>query len=126
MVTSEKAGRTWLAKTPQFAGYWGSHPDGAHHAIAQCCDAGANRFGLFVVYRGHESLQCNPINGGLSWEGDESDQPELDGIYTASGCWLGENLDDLAERLRAGTFEPEEYALDRDTVAALKAHKPAD
>ncbi len=111
----------YLAKTPDTAGYWGRHKDGVHHAIATCCDSGANRFGIFVVYRGGPSLSCDPIHGGLQWTKGEP-EPELEGIFTAQGCHLGDTLLDVANDVRNGNIEPEEYALDRNTVNALKKH----
>lgn len=124
-MTTEKT-RTYLARTPTAAGYWGKHPDGVHHAIAQCCDGGASRFGIFAVYEGPVSMSCCPVRGNLEWDIDPEnpdDEPRLDGIYTAGGIHLAETLAELAEDIRRGRVEPEEYALDRETVRALKAHK---
>jgi hypothetical protein len=123
-MTSEKT-RVYLAKTPSAFGYWGKHKDGVHHAIAQCCDSGASRFGIFVVYEGPESMTCCPVRGDLLWDIDPElpdDKPTLDGIYTAGGIHLADSLAGLAEDVRRGRIEPEEYALDRDTVRSLKAH----
>lgn len=125
METTNNVERYYLAKTPEPQGYWGKHKDGIHHAIAQCCDAGANRFGIFVVYCGDKSMSCEPIRGGLEWNADQP-EPILEGIYTAGGCYIGENLAELAESVRKGLTEPEEWALDRKVVEALKAHKPQD
>lgn len=113
----------YLARTPTFPGYWGTSKDGPHHAIASCCEAGANRFGIFAVWRGGPSLTASEMDGSLQWTRGEP-EPVMEGIYTAQGCHLGESLAEVAEDVRRGYLEPEEYALDRDTVAALKAHKP--
>lgn len=131
MEQTEQSERTFLAKTPSFPGYWGRHKDGPHHAIAECCSAGAHRFGIFVVYEGPASMDCDPMLGGLRWDIDpdkpEAEQePKLDGIYTASGIHLGDSLAEVAEDVRKRRIEPDEYGLDRETVSALKAHKPED
>lgn len=112
----------YLAHTPTFPGYWGKHQDGAHHAIANACDEGANRFGLFIVYSGGESLSINAMGNGIEWDMDEG-EPKSEGVYTAAGSWLADSLAELADDLRRGVFEPEEHALDRETVRALKNHK---
>jgi hypothetical protein len=124
---SDKPDRVFLAKTCDSQGYWGKHKDGVHHAIAQCCDVGANRFGIFAVYEGPASMSCCPIRGDIQWDIDPAnpdDKPTLDGIYTAGGVHLAENLAELARDVQLGRVEPEEYALSRDTVRNLKSHKP--
>lgn len=123
MEQTEQSECAYLARTPTFPGYWGTSKDGPHHAIASCCDAGANRFGIFAVYRGGPSLTASEMDGSLEWAKGEP-EPVLEGIYTASGMCIGENLAELAEDVRRGRVEPDEYALDRDTVRNLKAHKP--
>jgi hypothetical protein len=122
-MTTTETDCAFLARTPDAYGYWGRHKDGVHHAIASCCDAGANRFGIFLVYRGGPSLSCDPIHGNLQWTEGEP-EPQLDGVYTAQGCWLGSTLAEVAKDVQTGGVELEEYALDRSTVQALKNHKP--
>lgn len=124
-VTKEEV---YLARTADAAGYWGKSPDGPHHAIASCCDVGAGRFGVFAVYRGPVSMTCEPIHGALQWNTDPANpgaKATLEGIYTAGGVYLAESLAALAEAVRDGSTEPDEYALDRQTIRALKDHKPA-
>lgn len=123
MEQTEQSGRTFLATTPTFPGYWGRHEESPHHAIASCCEAGANRFGIFIVHQGHPTLRVNDF-GSLQWEGEPEDKPTVEGVYTAAGSWLADSLAELAEDVRKGRIEPEEHALDRETVRALKAHKP--
>lgn len=113
--------QTYLARSPDAMGYWGKHPDGPHHAIATCCEQGANRFGLFLVFRGPESMVCDGIHGGLQWEGP-ADEPTLEGVYTASGAWVGDSLTEVAKDLQSGMFNPEEFGIDRKTVEALRYH----
>jgi hypothetical protein len=124
---TQESNRVFLAKTCDPQGYWGKHKDGVHHAIAQCCDGGANRFGIFAVYEGPASIHCDSIHGNLVWDIDPAnpdDKPTLEGIYTAGGIHLADSLAELAQDVQKGRVEPEEYALDRNTVRALQTHKP--
>lgn len=123
MNTTATADRVYLARTNVHPGYWGKHKDGVHHAIAECCDAGASRFGTFSVWEGPASMRCDEINGGLVWDRGDP-EPTLEGVYTAQGCYLGANLAEVAKDVQRGMMEPEEFALDRETITALKNHKP--
>lgn len=115
--------RVYLARTNTHPGYWGKHKDGVHHAIAECCDEGANRFGTFSVWEGPASLSCDPINGALTWDRDDP-EPKLEGVYTAQGCYLGESLEAVAKDVQSGSMELEEFGLDRETIKHFKNHKP--
>lgn len=124
MEQTNKSGRTFLATTPTFPGYWGRHEDSPHHAIASCCQEGASPGGIFIVHAGPASLRVDMMGTGMEWEGDPDDKPTLEGVFTASGCWLGSSLAEVAEDVRKGNLIPDEHALNRETVRALKAHKP--
>jgi hypothetical protein len=122
-MSDKKTNKTfYLAHTPSYPGYWGKHADGIHHAIANACDEGADRFGIFSVWEGPESMGCD-FMGSVFW--DEGDpEPTQVGIYTAAGCYLGQTLSEVAKDVQSEMLIPDEFALSRDTVRALKTHKP--
>lgn len=119
----EKPERLYLASNAAFPGYWGSHKDGPHHAIVECLGAGASRGCVFVVYDAYKGCGFNDF-GQLTYLKDHG-MPEVEGVYDASGQWLGENLADVAERCRdEDWFVPEHPLLSKETVTSLKKHKP--
>jgi hypothetical protein len=73
-----------------------------------------------VAYEGPESLTVSDF-GGLEWsKGDP--EPKKEGIYTASGCWLGDTLEEVAKNAKEGYLHGEEYGLSEKTMSQLKRH----
>lgn len=111
----------YIAATASFPGYWGSHEDGPHHAIVECIEIGADRGGVFVIYEAYKGCSMNEM-GGLTYL-TEHGKPEVEGVYDATGQWLGENLMDVAERCQTQDWFPAEHPiLSKETIASLKRH----
>ena len=121
-MMSEKPKQMYLAKSVTFPGYWGMSADGTHHAIATCCDQGADRQGLFAVYDAYEGCSIGGM-GGMTYL-EEHGEPKIEGIYDAAGNRFGDDLLDAAETARDGWgFCPGESAVGKKQFDQLKAHK---
>jgi hypothetical protein len=120
---TEKPEQLWIATNGSFPGYWGAHKDGPHHAIVRCLGAGASRGSVFVVYDAYKGCYMDGMGNMIYLEAHG--EPEVEGVYDATGQWLGETLADVAERCRSEDwFVPEHPVLSKETVDSLKKHKP--
>lgn len=121
----EKPEVRFIAKTPTWPGYWGAHKDSPHHAIVECLGAGADRGNVFVVYEAYKGCYLDDMGGSvyLTDHGNPFEKPE--GIYDAAGQWLGETLEEVAKDCQTQDWWADEHAvISRETIAALKKHKP--
>ena len=122
---ADKPERKYIATSGSFPGYWGAGKDGPRHAIANCLDAGADRGCVFVVYEAYDGCYIDEMGGTvyLVEHGNPFEQPE--GVYDATGEWLGQNLAEVAKECaedRWGSWVPEHSLLSKETIASLKRH----
>jgi hypothetical protein len=119
---SDKPAHIFIAKTASFPGYWGSSKEGTHHAIASCCDVGADRGSVFVVYDAYEGCRMSEMGGMVYLE--EHGEPTIEGVYDAAGNYLGSDLCEASKDFSEGYKTIEDCALSAESIRSLKAHKP--
>lgn len=115
----------YLAMTLYEYGYWGKHVDGVHHAIAECCDIGADRGGFFIVYIGPDEMSVNPFTGMIEFPYD-TEAPVMDGIYSASGYYLGKTMAGVIKDIKKGYLLPEDFGLHKHAVDNLMLKEIVD